>query len=77
MNLRGLEYVVEIARCGSINKAAQNLFLSQPNLSSSLKHLEEELHFPIFKRQKSGVELTPEGALLVEAAQEKIGRAHV
>lgn len=70
MNLKGLEYVVEIARCGSINKASQNLFLSQPNLSSSLKHLEEELHFQIFKRQKSGVELTPEGALLVESAQE-------
>ena len=70
MNLKSLEYVVEIARCGSINKAAQNLYLSQPNLSSALKNLEEEVQFTIFRRHKSGVELTAEGALLLESAQE-------
>ena len=75
MNLKVLEYVVEIARCGSINKAAQNLYLSQPAMSGSLKHLEEELGFTIFRRHKSGVELTPEGILLVESAQEILRQA--
>lgn len=69
MNLRCFEYVTEIVRCGSINKAAQNLHLSQPNLSASLKNLEAELGFQIFTRKSSGAELTPEGKLLLTSAE--------
>ncbi len=68
MVLQHLEYVMEISRCGSINKAAQNLSLSQPNLSTSIKKLEEDLGFRVFRRKNSGIELTPEGKLLLESA---------
>ena len=41
MNLQQLKYAVEIARVGSISKAAKNLYMGQPNLSKSIKELEE------------------------------------
>ena len=37
MTIQQLQYVLEIARCGSASRAAKNLFLSQPNLSSAIK----------------------------------------
>lgn len=61
MTFQQLMYVVEIARCGSINKAAQHLFLSQSNISSSVRDLEEELGVRLFQRSNRGVELTSEG----------------
>ena len=39
MTFQQLLYVVEIARCRSMNKAAQQLFLSQSNISSSVRDL--------------------------------------
>lgn len=64
-----MEYVLEILECGSINKAAQNLKLSQPNLSVCIKNLESELGFPIFHRNNTGIFLTPEGELFMNSAQ--------
>ena len=61
MTFQQLLYVVEIARCGSINKAAQHLFLSQSNISSSVRDLEEELGVRLFQRSNRGVEMTSEG----------------
>lgn len=69
MNIKTLEYVIEIVQCGSINQAAQNLYLSQPNLSNSIKTLENEIGFKIFKRKSSGIELTPEGAVFLKSAK--------
>lgn len=69
MNLKQLEYVVEISKCGSINKAAQNLFVAQPSLSAAIKQLEQELDFQIFQRKSSGIELTSEGKLLLLSAK--------
>lgn len=69
MKLQNLSYVIEIARCGSINKAAQNLYLSQPNLSNSMKALEREIGFSIFTRNNTGVTPTPEGVVFLESAQ--------
>ena len=40
MNLLHLKYAVEIADTGSINRAAENLYVSQPNLSRAIKELE-------------------------------------
>ena len=65
MNIKHLSYVVEICRCGSINKAAQNLYISQSSLSGSVKSLEEELHYQLFRRKNSGIELTEEGLSLI------------
>lgn len=69
MNLKQLEYVVEISKCGSINKAAQNLYVAQPSLSASIRQLEQELKFDIFRRKNSGIDLTSEGKLLLLSAK--------
>lgn len=44
LNLCLLEYIVEVAKCGSISKAAQNLFVSQPHLSNQIKGMENQLN---------------------------------
>lgn len=61
MTFQQLSYIVEISRCGSINKASQRLFLSQSSISSAVKDLEEELRIHIFARSNRGVDFTPEG----------------
>lgn len=68
MTIQQLQYVLEIARCGSVSKAAKHLFLSQPNLSSSIKNLESELGITIFERTPSGMRLTQAGNKLVQKA---------
>lgn len=40
MNLVHLKYAVEVAETGSINKASEKLYVSQPNLSRAIKELE-------------------------------------
>lgn len=61
MNILHMKYAVEVARVGSLNKAAENLILAQPNLSRSIKELESELGIQIFKRSTKGMSLTVEG----------------
>ena len=61
MKLEQIEHVVEVAKNRSISKAAESLFMSQPQLSLSIRRLEEEIGTPIFKRTNRGVEITPFG----------------
>ena len=61
MQIRQLEYVREIAACGSITQAAQKLYISQQAVSEMLKLLEEELGFRIFERSSRGVKPTKNG----------------
>lgn len=61
MTFQQLTYVVEISRCGSINKAAHKLFLSQSGISTAVRELEQELGIHFFVRSNRGVEFTPEG----------------
>lgn len=61
MTFQQLTYLVEVSRCGSINKAAHKLFLSQSGISSSIRELENELGICFFRRSNRGVEFTPEG----------------
>ena len=61
MTFQQLTYVVEVAKNGSINKAAKNLFLSQTALSSAIKALERELGIAIFERTARGVTVTSSG----------------
>lgn len=62
MTLQQCKYVLEIARCGSFNEAAKQLFVAQSSLSVSVKALEQELNIKIFARSANGVYLTEEGA---------------
>ena len=61
MTFQQLTYVVEISKCGSINKAAHKLHLSQSGISAAVRELEEELGIQFFRRSNRGVEFTPEG----------------
>ena len=61
MNIQYLKYVVEVDKVGSINKAAKNLYMGQPNLSAAIKELEKDLGISIFYRSKKGVFPTKEG----------------
>ena len=56
MTFQQLSYIAEIAKCGSINKAAQKLFLSQSGISTAVRELEEELGVRFFVRSNRGVE---------------------
>ena len=55
-----------VASTGSISKAAERLFISQPAVSKSVKLLEDELGIRLFNRVSRGVELTDEGRLLYD-----------
>lgn len=69
MRMQQVEQVLTIAEEGSINKAAQKLYLSQPNLSASLKQLEIELGDTLFERTGKGAVLTPFGSEFIAYAQ--------
>ena len=61
MTLQQLRYAVCIADNKSINKAAAELFITQPSLSSTIKDLENEINITIFLRSNRGIVITPEG----------------
>lgn len=61
MNILHLKYAVEVAKTQSISKAAENLYMGQPNLSRAIKELEESLGITIFKRTSKGITTTPDG----------------
>jgi DNA-binding transcriptional LysR family regulator len=64
MQLQQLIYFVEVSDKGSINKAAESLIVTQPNLSKAIANLESELNIKIFNRNNKGVSLTEEGKKL-------------
>ena len=70
MNILHMKYAVEVAKAGSINKAAESLFVAQPNLSRAIKELEADLGITIFDRSAKGMVLTIEGREFVNYAQQ-------
>ena len=69
MNILHMKYAVEIAKLGSINKAAEALLIAQPNLSRAVKELETDLGVSIFDRSSKGMFLTPEGEKFIGYAK--------
>ena len=53
LTLQQLRYITEVVECGSINAASQNLYVSQPALSTAIKDAEQELGIEIFNRGDS------------------------
>ena len=70
MNLLHMKYVVEVADIGSVNKAAEKLYVGQSNLSRAIKELESNLGVAIFDRSAKGMALTPEGEIFVRYARD-------
>ncbi len=69
MNILHMKYAVEVARLGSMNKAADSLLVAQPNVSRSIKELESDLGITIFNRSAKGMALTLEGERFIRYAQ--------
>jgi len=61
MTLQQIYYALTVSDSGSMNSAAEKLYISQPTLTSAIHALEEELHITIFNRTSRGVSLTNEG----------------
>lgn len=61
MNLQFLRYFVEIADQKSMNRAAETLYVTQPNLSRAIHSLEEQLNEKLLERTNHGVKLTNAG----------------
>lgn len=61
MNTLHMKYAVEVAKTGSISKAADRLFTGQPNISRAIKDLEGSLGITIFSRTPQGMIPTPMG----------------
>ena len=61
MTLQQLLYVLTVSDEGTMNKAAEKLYVSQPTLTSAIRSIEQELHIQIFNRTSHGVTLTNQG----------------
>jgi DNA-binding transcriptional LysR family regulator len=69
MRIEQLNYLVVVAQFGSINKASEKLFVSQPAISSAIKSLEDELHVKLLTRTHSGVIPTIHGERVITDAE--------
>ena len=74
MKIEQLRQMVELSRTGSMNQAAANLFMSQPNLSISIRNLEEELGAELVMRGSRGVTLTTHGEEFVAYAESVVAQ---
>lgn len=72
MNTVHMRYAVEVARAGSINRAAEEIYVAQPNLSRAIKELESDLGITIFDRSPKGMELTAHGSEFIQYAEKII-----
>lgn len=72
MTLQQLRYAVTIADMKSMNKAASELFVSQPALSNTMHDLEEELGIEIFLRTNRGIVVTTEGEEFLSYARQMV-----
>jgi DNA-binding transcriptional LysR family regulator len=69
MTVSQVRYVCEIAKTGSMTKAANRFFISQPALSEQMKALEAELGCTLFRRTARGTELTEAGERFCREAE--------
>ena len=74
MTLTQLRYLMTISKTGSFNKAAEQLYVSQPSLTSAVKELERELGITLFYRSGRGVTLTGDGTEFLLYAKQLYGQ---
>ena len=61
MDTKQIDYVLELAKTKNFNRAAENLYISQPALTYQIKSIEAEVGFALFDRSPRGAVLTPAG----------------
>ena len=70
MTIQQLKYIITISENGSLNKAAEVLFITQPSLTSAVRELEKELGITLFNRGGKGVTLTNDGTEFLQYARQ-------
>lgn len=65
VNLELYRVFYTVAKCGSLTKAAEELYISQPAVSQSIKQLENQLGISLFNRTHRGMELSAQGGKLI------------
>ncbi len=70
VNLELYRVFYTVAKCGSLTKAADELYISQPAVSQAIKQLETQLQTTLFHRKHKGMELTAQGGELIFAGVE-------
>ena len=63
MELKQLEYFLTVSNLKSFTRAAEQLYISQPSVTTAIRRLEDELGIILFERNKKQAVLTPEGSL--------------
>ena len=74
MTIQQLHYAIVISEEGSLNKAAEVLFMSQPSLTSAVQELERELGITIFNRGGKGMSLTNDGSEFIQHARQVVAQ---
>ncbi|WLR51671.1 LysR family transcriptional regulator [Bacillus tianshenii] len=69
MNIKHLQYFIEVARCNSFTRAANKLYITQPTISKMIKNLETELGVDLFDRSQKKLVLTDAGRVILEQSQ--------
>lgn len=69
LNIQQLETFLAVIRCGGIGKAAEQLNLTQPAVTSRIKGLEYSVATPLFERKPQGLKLTKRGEILLTYAE--------
>ncbi|MBQ3107338.1 MAG: LysR family transcriptional regulator, partial [Firmicutes bacterium] len=72
MEVEKLRYLMIIREEGSISRAANRLYMSQPSLSKIVSSIEKSIGYKIFDRSASGLLLTPEGERYLRYAEEAV-----
>ena len=75
MEIRTLRYFLAVAREENMTRAAEQLHVTQPTLSKTLKALEDELDKKLFTRHSFSIRLTEEGVLLRNRAEDLVSMA--
>ncbi|CAG2130680.1 LysR family transcriptional regulator [Cupriavidus numazuensis] len=72
-----LKYFVEVARCGSIRKAAQNLYVASSAVNRQILKLESEMGTDLFDRLPNGIRLNAAGERMLQHIRVTLNDFHL
>ena len=75
LNLLELAQFVSFAECGTLSKAAEQLHISQPTLTRTMRHVEDVFGVPLFHRGKNHLALNQTGEIAVKQARKLLENA--
>ena len=76
MTITQIQYFIAVCKYQNFSKAAEELHISQPGISKSMRELEEECGVALFERNYNNIGITKEGEILLESAQKFIEHFH-